>query len=199
MALPLFYSTLLRELHAANQKLADEMRKVAFAATHDALTGVANRSLFGDRLEHALAHARRERHMMAVLYLDLDGFKEVNDSLGHRVGDDLLTEVARRLGQCVRDSDTVARMGGDEFTVLLEGIRRTDEAASIAEKIIARLAQPFHIDEHSLEVTASIGISVYPNDYKDGESLVQAADAAMYRAKAHGGKRYTFHSTGTSA
>ena len=155
-------------------------------AYHDVLTGLPNRLLFGDRLQVATAQAHRGGGRLAVLFLDLDRFKVINDSLGHGVGDRVLQGVAERLQGCVREGDTVARLGGDEFTVILPGIRRAVDAVRAAEKVREALRQPFRLDGCDLFVTASVGVSVYPEDGTDAETLLRNADSAMYRAKEQG-------------
>lgn len=168
-------------------KLAEEhIRRVAH---HDGLTGLPNRLLFNDRLSHAISLARRETRQLALLYLDLDKFKPVNDTLGHAAGDELLRIVAERLRQQVRESDTVARIGGDEFAVILCGIARREEAHHVATKIAAALATPVRLvgQGQTIKIGASIGITVYPGDGADADALVKAADAAMYNAKHAGG------------
>ncbi|MBA3597352.1 MAG: diguanylate cyclase [Methylibium sp.] len=158
-------------------------------ARHDPLTDLPNRELFQDRLQTALARAQRDDSQLALLYVDLDKFKHVNDSLGHTAGDLLLQEFARRLKQCVRESDTVARVGGDEFIVLLGGIRSPGDASLVAEKIRKTLGQPFELDGQRLSVAPSIGIALYPQDGVDSMQLIGQADMAMYRAKKDGGDR----------
>jgi diguanylate cyclase len=155
-------------------------------AQHDMLTRLPNRLLLNDRIERAIAGARRHGRRFAVLFLDVDRFKHINDSLGHQVGDKLLQSVAERLVQCVRKSDTISRPGGDEFVVLLAEVKHADDASVSAQKIIASLAEPHHIDEHELPVKVSIGISVYPDDGDSAETLIEKADMAMYHAKEHG-------------
>jgi diguanylate cyclase (GGDEF)-like protein/PAS domain S-box-containing protein len=154
-----------------------------YQAGHDSLTGLPNRMLFHDRLTQALTGARRHGGRLAVLFLDLDQFKVVNDTLGHAAGDRLLIEIAGRLQQAVRGSDTVARVGGDEFTFLLPDIDRTTDVARIAQKILDAVARPLEIDGHRLYITTSIGISLFPADGEEAESLLTSADIAMYRAK----------------
>lgn len=161
-------------------------------AQHDVLTDLPNRSLFMDRTSHAIARARRTGSHVGLLFLDLDGFKEVNDSLGHDAGDDLLRLVADRLRAAVREGDTVSRLGGDEFTILLEGIERPDDAAAVAQKIIAALAQPYSIDGAVRHVSASVGISFYPADGEQAEALLHRADQAMFEAKRQTGGSYCF-------
>ena len=146
-----------------------------------------NRYLLFDRLEVALAHARRLKTRLAVLFLDLDRFKVVNDTLGHSVGDRLLREVAERLGRHVRKGDTLARLGGDEFTVLLETVRHPEDAVIVARKLREVLREPFHLDGRELYVTTSTGIALHPEDGADVESLLKSSDIAMYRAKQQGG------------
>jgi diguanylate cyclase (GGDEF)-like protein/PAS domain S-box-containing protein len=155
-------------------------------AHHDSLTGLPNRLLFVDRLTHELAQARRAKQHVGLLFLDLDGFKAVNDTLGHNAGDVLLKAVAQRLVTSVRASDTIARLGGDEFTVILHDMNLVDGAAVVAQKILHALSQPFVLEGHQISVTASIGITVYPLDSESVEGLLKSADAAMYRAKSQG-------------
>ena len=152
-------------------------------AQYDSLTGLPNRGLLYDRLKMALARTRREQGHMSVLYLDLNNFKQVNDSLGHAAGDELLQEVAHRLKQCVRDLDTVARMGGDEFVVLLENIRLSEQASNMAKKIRSAISQPIKIEGCSLCVLPSIGIALYPEHGDEAQQLLRHADEAMYLEK----------------
>ncbi len=160
-------------------------------AHHDPLTGLPNRLLLDDRLQHAITRSGRHSDRVAVLFLDLDRFKIVNDTLGHPIGDRLLRQVARRLQGCLRDSDTVARLGGDEFIVLIEEFVRVEEVDVVAEKIQKAMVEPFTIDDHELYLGASIGISLFPEDGEDVATLIKNADAAMYKAKDAG--RNTFH------
>lgn len=159
-------------------------------ALHDQLTGLPNRGLFLDRLQTALVLARRDHTELSLLYLDLDMFKPVNDTFGHAVGDLLLQEVSDRLNQCVRESDTVGRFGGDEFLVLLTGASLLDDVVMVAEKIRAVLNQPFDLSGHQLSISPSIGVARYPADAQDYQKLIRCADAAMYEAKREGGNRY---------
>lgn len=154
------------------------------AARYDELTGLPNRRLFHDRIDTALARSRRKNGRVALLYLDIDDFKAVNDSLGHDAGDLLLREIARRLERCVRKADTVARLGGDEFVVILEDIRGPDDATAVADKIHHSLQQPVAIADHLLNTQASIGIALHPGDGDDADSLIKHADQRMYRRKA---------------
>ena len=158
-------------------------RKMAHLAQHDSLTDLPNRVLLNDRLREAIILSRRHKRELSVLFLDLDRFKHINDSLGHVVGDRLLQSVARRLISCVRNSDTVGRQGGDEFVVLLWEVRRAEDAAIAATKILEALRKPHLIDQHELHITASIGIVTYPEDGTDVETLMKKADLAMYHAK----------------
>jgi diguanylate cyclase (GGDEF)-like protein/PAS domain S-box-containing protein len=164
--------------------------QIKHLAYHDALTGLPNRLLFKDRVTVALSHAQRDNSRLAVLFLDLDRFKVINDSLGHNIGDQLLQAVASRVQSCVRDSDTLARLGGDEFTLLLPGLVRSDDAAPIADKILDAVRLPFHIEGREFYITTSIGISLYPEDGSDAESLIKNADTAMYQAKEQGRDNY---------
>lgn len=159
---------------------------LAYQAHHDALTGLPNRSLFLDRLEQALAAARRQGSTLAVAFVDLDRFKLVNDTLGHAAGDTLLRAVAQRLRGCLREMDTVSRMGGDEFLLLLPGVRTVREASRVARKVISALSPAFEVVGRDLFVTASVGLSVYPADAPDAQHLLSHADQAMYQAKAAG-------------
>jgi diguanylate cyclase (GGDEF)-like protein len=164
--------------------------KIWRQANFDTLTGLSNRSLFMDRLDRALAYARRQDSKLALLFIDLDGFKDVNDTLGHAHGDLLLQEAAKRLRNCIREMDTVSRLGGDEFTVILPELAESISAATVAGTILTSFARPFVIDNHETRLSASIGITVFPQDGKDSGMLLQHADTAMYRAKAEG--RNTF-------
>jgi diguanylate cyclase (GGDEF)-like protein/PAS domain S-box-containing protein len=170
------------------RKLAQS--QIEYQAYHDALTKLPNRAFFLDRLASAIPRAHRRRTGLGVLFMDLDRFKVVNDTLGHGAGDRLLRQVAERLRRSVREGDTVARIGGDEFTFLLESDVHAPQAAKVAQKLLARLAEPFAIDHHRLHVTASVGISLFPADGTDAESLLKSADVAMYRAKEVGRNGY---------
>ena len=172
----------LQEANARAQHLAD----------HDALTGLPNRRLLEDRLKQALALSYRNRKQTAVMFIDLDRFKTVNDSLGHAVGDVLLKEVAARLVKQLRVGDTICRIGGDEFMVVLPEVKRSSHVAQVAQKIIEQLSQPVTVEERELTVTPSIGIAVFPDDGRDAETLIRNADAAMYHAKEMGRANYQF-------
>ncbi|MDR5893592.1 diguanylate cyclase [Halomonas mongoliensis] len=162
------------------------LERMAYLAQHDALTGLPNRALMTERLSRAIGLARRHRHMVALLYLDLDAFKPINDSLGHAVGDCLLQAVAGRLRDCMRDIDTVCRQGGDEFVILLAEIRHPEDACRVADKLLAVLGRPYRIQGHTLLITLSIGISLYPDDAEEADTLMHNADMAMYHAKRNG-------------
>ena len=172
------------------RKLAEA--RIEHLAHHDALTGLANRLLLRDRLHHDIATATRTGTQLALLYLDLDFFKHVNDTIGHSAGDAMLIEVARRLHACVRESDTLARIGGDEFVVLLTHLRDVRDCARVAETIIAAIAEPIAVDTHVFNTSASVGIAVWPDDGNDEESLTRNADVAMYHAKSSGRNNYQF-------
>jgi len=166
--------------------------EMSHLAQHDALTDLPNRLLLKDRLTHAISLARRNHGHLAVLFLDLDGFKRINDSLGHAVGDRLLQSVTACLSSCVRKSDTVSRQGGDEFVILLTEVADSADAAVSAARLIAELKKTHNIGEHRLRVTVSIGISTYPDSGEDAETLIKNADTAMYHAKEHGRDNYQF-------
>jgi diguanylate cyclase (GGDEF)-like protein len=159
-------------------------------AHYDALTGVPNRVMLADRLAQALARAKRDHGLLAVCYLDLDGFKPINDRLGHAVGDRVLVEVTRRIRESVREDDTVARLGGDEFVVLLVGLQAAEECVGSLQRMLERVARPVAIDGEELSLSASIGVALYPDDEEDGETLLRHADQAMYLAKLAGKNRY---------
>ncbi|HEV2722593.1 MAG TPA: EAL domain-containing protein, partial [Thermoanaerobaculia bacterium] len=164
--------------------------QIKHLAYHDVLTGLPNRLLFKDRLTVALSHAQRNGSRLAVLFLDLDRFKVINDSLGHNIGDQLLQAVAARVQSCVRESDTVARLGGDEFTLLLPHLNRSEDAAPVAQKLLEAVRYPFHIEGREFFITTSIGVSLYPEDGLDAETLIKNADTAMYQAKEQGRDNY---------
>lgn len=167
-------------------------QRLEYQAHHDSLTGLPNRELFQDRLGNAIAVARRNRRVLAVLFIDLDNFKSINDTLGHTMGDELLQEVARRFAGCLRECDTIARLGGDEFAVILPEIAQQENAAVLAEKLLAVLEEPVVLAEQALHVAASIGIALFPDDAGSVEELIRSADSAMYRAKETGRHRYHF-------
>ncbi|MFQ5674644.1 MAG: EAL domain-containing protein [bacterium] len=198
-------STLERAVRYAIEKnrlieqLEQSRRLEQHLAYHDALTNLPNRHLFHDRLQQAVLQSNRSDKLTAVMFIDLDGFKRINDTLGHTIGDHLLKSVARRLKRSVRKVDTIARLGGDEFTIVLWGINNTQDAAMVARKILSLISKPYRIDEHELFVTASIGISTYPTDGADIETLIRKADIAMYRAKSHGKNHYQIYNLSMDA
>lgn len=165
-----------------------------FQAYHDLLTGLPNRSLFRDRLSLAISHSKRNSSKVAVMFVDLDRFKLINDSLGHSIGDQLIQAVARRISETLREGDTLSRFGGDEFTLLLPNIRSHDDASIIAKKILSELKQPFYIEQHELYVSGSIGISLYPDHGQRLDQLIQNADIAMHHVKANGKNGHLFFS-----
>ncbi len=167
--------------------------RLLYLAHYDQLTSLPNRILFNDRLHQAIAQAQREQQQAAVLFLDLDGFKAVNDTLGHNSGDELLRQVAQRLTSCLRAVDTVARFGGDEFTIVITAIEGNDDVVRVARKITQEVARPYLIDGSEAVVTTSIGISFYPGDGKDPGILIHRADNAMYHAKRHGKNHFEFY------
>ncbi|WP_019644233.1 GGDEF domain-containing protein [Novispirillum itersonii] len=176
------------------QRKLDEER-IRYQATYDSLTGLPNRVLFHDRLGQAVRTMHRNGLPMALMFIDLDGFKAVNDTLGHDAGDLLLKEAARRLASCVRESDTVARLGGDEFTVIMAGIEETACVHDVASRILRSLSVPFELGTHEGRpqvgaVSASIGVALAPEHADDAETLLRLADSAMYRAKDQGKSRY---------
>lgn len=181
-----------RELEDANARLRESESQLKSLAHHDSLTGLANRLLLGDRLDQAIERAARNHEPVAILVLDLDGFKPINDQLGHAAGDDILKTIARRLQATVRAADTVARVGGDEFVVVLENLQSPHFAEHVAEKLVAELAQPVVLRGRSFRVTASVGIAIYPKDGSDRQALLEGADRAMYAAKNAGRNCYAF-------
>lgn len=173
----------------ARKKAEQEIHRMAY---YDALTGLPNRSLLMNRLEQALAQAGRDQRLAALLFFDLDRFKEVNDQYGHDVGDKLLSAVGLRLASCIRQNDTLARFGGDEFIILIPGVENENALKTVADKILASMAKPFCIDQHRFEISISIGISLYPEHGQDPDLLLKRADTAMYAAKEKGRKGYCF-------
>ncbi len=188
------------ELKSANDKLHHDLEErkrveqsIRHMAHHDALTGLPNRALFRDRLTHAMAQADRYHQKLAVMFLDLDRFKAINDTLGHNVGDQLLKIAAERLRSCVRDCDTVARLGGDEFTVVIEDIIEDHDASAVAQKILDTLSQPFNLYGHEVFISVSVGVTLYPSDDENADNLLRNADSAMYRAKENGRNNFQFY------
>ena len=177
----------------AEAALRERQEHLNFVATHDPLTGLANRALLHQRAEHAIAVCRRSGRLLALLFIDLDRFKTVNDSLGHAAGDDLLREVATRLSGCLREMDMIARHGGDEFVVLLEDIERQEEVEQVTARMREVLAEPLAIEGQELSVTSSIGVALYPRDGVTASALLRRADLAMYRAKDLGRNTVEFY------
>ncbi|OEU73314.1 MAG: hypothetical protein BA869_01900, partial [Desulfuromonadales bacterium C00003107] len=186
------FNEMLVQIEMRDQELRNKQNRLDYLAHHDTLTNLPNRLLFQDRLRHAISKARRMQQIMALLFLDLDRFKNINDSLGHEVGDQVLQEVAKRLTNIVRESDTLARLGGDEFVIALEQNTESRELTIVAQKILETLSTAFHIDTHELYITASIGISLYPANGLTPETLMKTADVAMYRAKEKGRNNFQF-------
>ena len=183
--------TILRSVRYAIERKRSELR-LNYMAQFDALTGIPNRQYFNDQLTRATARARRDGRKVTLLFLDLDGFKVVNDTLGHDAGDRLLKEVASRIQRSVRTGDVIARLGGDEFAVLLEGLNGPLEVETMANSLLALISQPYHIADRQLDITTSIGITMYPNDSADTQMLLKNADIAMYQAKENGRNNVTF-------
>jgi diguanylate cyclase (GGDEF)-like protein len=180
------------DAQTAKRLLSDASR----AAEIDPLTQLPNRTLLLDRLAQAISGAKRRASQLALLFVDLDNFKQINDTLGHAAGDEALKEVARRLGQSVREADTVSRHGGDEFLILLSEVSHADDAALIAGKLLAALREPWRVGDRAVQLTASVGISLYPDDGDTIEALIGRADAAMYRAKSQGRGQVAVHGDG---
>jgi len=171
----------------------DKENEISRMAHYDALTDLANRSLFDVRLEHAIEHAKRNNNKVVLAYIDIDGFKLVNDTLGHPVGDMLLQDIAKILVNKTRESDTIARLGGDEFCIIFENINDLNEITKMMYKILTTLRKKNSIDGHTIEISASIGISLYPNDGVDTKTLVECADIAMYQCKENGKNNFCFY------
>jgi diguanylate cyclase (GGDEF)-like protein len=186
------FNNMITELQRSDLAKSEAESKLQWQALTDELTGLPNRRLLHDRLTQVLALAKRESHIVALLYLDLDGFKLINDSLGHTVGDLLLGQVAKRLQSRIRKADTLARLGGDEFTVILSSLRSKEEAELVANSLLGVLAIPFAIESHELTIGASIGISVFPDNASEASDLLQQADSAMYSAKRDGKNRVAY-------
>jgi diguanylate cyclase (GGDEF)-like protein len=178
------------EVRLLHDEAREQAKLLESMALEDPLTGLANRRLLPERVWMAIAHARRNKSAMAVVYLDLDGFKEVNDTLGHAAGDLLLKAVAERLLAAVREEDTVARLGGDEFMIALWHVNGSDDTGKVAAKLIDAVAQPYEIDGHTVTITISAGASIYPGDGEDADALMKSADVALYEAKRAGKNTY---------
>ena len=184
----------ISEQKKIHKNLLEQKKKLKHLAHHDALTDLPNRLLFDDRLEQSILKSKRSGKSTAVLFIDLDHFKEINDSLGHKVGDKVLKAVTERLNAILRREDTLARLGGDEFTVVMGGLNQGQNASLLAQKILEALSLPFMIEEHELYVSSSIGISLYPEDGTSAQDLLKYADAAMYKAKDEGRNNFQFYS-----
>jgi len=178
------------EVRLLYKQLEQYNRTLESMALHDALTGLPNRRLLMDRLSLAIAHARRNKSAMAVMYLDLDGFKQINDTLGHDAGDSLLSMVAARMVAAVRQEDTVARLGGDEFVIVLWELLHADGVAKLVSKVIQAVSQPYNIQDRCVSVTVSVGVGIYPLHGEDVETLMKSADLALYEAKRTGKNDY---------
>ncbi len=185
----------ISEKAKAKQALIDQKNILDYQAHHDGLTGLPNRVLFNDRMEHGIELAKRHHTKLALFFIDLDQFKQINDSLGHQIGDRVLIVVAERLKAKIRKEDTLARLGGDEFTIIMEDLDKIEDASLLAEKIQKVLTQPIHIEGHTLYTSSSMGISLYPQDDTDANNLIKYADAAMYKAKDEGRNNFQFYSS----
>jgi len=179
----------------AEKKLLQQQEMLYHQAHHDALTGLANRVLFNDRLEQAIIKAKRNKTKLVLFFIDLDRFKEINDSMGHDIGDEVLKEVTARLESAIRKEDSLARLGGDEFTIIIENLVDVQNVSFLANKILKVLSNPVIIDDNKLYVSSSIGISIYPDDGTSTQNLLKYADSAMYKAKAEGRNNFQFYSS----
>lgn len=182
-----------KELEDINEKLKNQKDEINFIAYHDHLTNLPNRVNFKDKLEHAIKVAKRSEKQIAILFVDLDRFKFINDTLGHHIGDSMLQTVANRIKKVLRETDTLARIGGDEFTVILENIKNENDPAFVSEKILSTVKEPIEIKNYTLNTTASIGIALYPADGKDSATITKNADNAMYLAKDEGKNNYQYY------
>ena len=193
--LPLFFGILLHELKESHRELQTQIKKTTHAATHDILTGLPNRLFFIDHVAAAIKLAREQHKKLALLFIDLDGFKKINDDMGHKTGDQLLQLVAMRIKARLRDGDTVARLGGDEFVVLLNNVNTAETAMVFAERLIDIFNEPFYIDHRAVLAAGSVGISLFPGHGEDVDTLLHHADTAMYKVKRQGGNHVeTFNS-----
>ncbi len=185
-------NTMITSIRESRLDLQAQKDTLDHMAHHDALTGLANRTLFNDRLNHAIMQAVRQNSKVAVLFVDLDHFKTINDSLGHNTGDKVLNIITNRLTRCLRAEDTLARQGGDEFTILLEGLEDSDQAASVAAKILQAIGRPLQVEQTELYISCSIGISLFPDHGQTANELLMQADSAMYQAKSEGRNDYQY-------
>jgi len=190
-----YYAQDITQKKEIEQRLFEQTERLNFQAQHDPLTRLPNRTLFHDRLLQTIAYAHRHHEQFAVFFIDLDNFKQINDTLGHHYGDEILKVVAQRLFECISEGDTLARLGGDEFTIIAQDLNSPESAANIAQKIIDAVMKKIIVDEHTLHVTVSIGISLYPKDSTQENNLLRYADSAMYQAKESGRNNYQFYST----
>ena len=179
------YSLDITDKKEAQKLIEEQAKKLEHQAYYDLLTDLPNRALFKDRLAQTIKIATRNKERFALLFIDLDKFKQINDSLGHNIGDNVLVEAASRLKKSVRDEDTVARIGGDEFTVILSGLKSLKDAGAVAQKIVSAMCEPIVINEQNLYISASVGIAIFPDDAKEGHNLMKFSDEAMYKAKEH--------------
>lgn len=191
-----FKTTMIEKerIREIQEELIQQKEIYNYQAHHDALTGLPNRALFNDRLEQAIKKSKRDGTKVALFFLDLDRFKEINDTLGHNVGDEILLNVANRLKAVMREGDTIARLGGDEFTVIMQDLKHPKDAALLAEKIIETFKEAIIVESNALSITTSIGISLFPQDASEIQSLVRLADIAMYEAKESGRNTFKFYS-----
>lgn len=189
----IYYVGIFSDVHTQEYIL----ERLQYLAYYDGLTGLPNRRLFLDRLDLSLSHARRDKHMLAVVFIDLDQFKQINDTLGHKIGDEVLVAATQRMKNCLREGDTLARLGGDEFTVILPVIPTPEAASHVAGKFLECLNNPLNVNGQELRVTASIGISIFPKDGEDADSLLNNADIAMYRIKGNGRNGFSHHGDDT--
>ena len=189
------FDTDISEIIALEEEKAKQEEQIKYQAFHDPLTGLPNRTLFQDRLDQAIAVAKRNNEKFALLFLDLDQFKKINDSLGHHIGDEVLIETSKRFSSILREEDTLCRLGGDEFTIILKDLTTTKSAATVAQKLINSLKTPIEIAHYTLHISTSIGISIFPDDTTTAEDLLKYADTAMYKAKDEGRNNYQFYSS----
>jgi diguanylate cyclase (GGDEF)-like protein len=205
-ALSATMNTMIESIRASKIALLEQHNQLRlqknalqYQATHDALTGLANRVLFSERLEHAIKKSKERHSQMALLFIDLDHFKEINDSLGHEAGDEVLTGVTKRLHETIQNEEVLARFGGDEFTVIIEGLQKTEDAMFLADKILKVLSEPITVDHNELYVGCSIGISLYPDNGDTPQDLLKYADAAMYAAKNEGRNNVQYYTSEMTA
>ncbi len=191
IVLPLFYLVLIRRLHVLTRELQAELQKTTYAANHDDLTDLANRNYFFQRLDDKISESKRYEYSFTVMFIDLDGFKEINDTYGHQAGDKTLQVIAQRLQGETRESDTIARLGGDEFGLLLHNMHEIKDIKKFSEKLIREISEPFIYNHLKLSVTASIGTSKFPETAIDSDGLINEADNTMYQSKNKGKNCYT--------